>query len=231
MTFNLLKSINENGYALVPNFFNVNEVKNIRNKLLSIYAQYELGDQIELPGKSTHHQYSTGKSMRIYPSAYDNFAEFVRFKESWLTQLTNTFFEGANNKGLQVFSSYETLSYNEVNELPRNSYMHVDPYHSLKFFSYLTNTTKENGALQVIPGTSWIGRRIREENNIEDLLNSDLYTFKKSKYYDSNLENKIEYVEGNAGDLVILDTDVIHCGGILLKPELERLTIIYHNRK
>jgi hypothetical protein len=226
-----LNSINEKGYALIPNFLGSNEVKNLKNSLFKIYSNYRLGDQIEIPGMSTPKQYSTGKSMRIYPPAYCNFSEIENFKKDWLTQLTDAFFEGANNKGLQVFSSYETLSYREVNELPRNSHMHVDPYHSLKFFSYLTDTTKENGALQLIPGTSWIGKKIRKENSINELLTSDLYTFKKSNYYNSDLEKETTFIEGKAGDLIILDTDTVHCGGILVKPGLERLTIIYHNRK
>jgi ectoine hydroxylase-related dioxygenase (phytanoyl-CoA dioxygenase family) len=109
--------------------------------------------------------------------------------------------------------------------------MHVDPYHALKFSTYLCDTSAENGALQVIPGSAWIGKRIRNENSIEALLNSDLYTFEKSKYYSKDLEEKRIFVEANAGDLLILDTDVIHCGGIIQKSGLERMTLIYHNRK
>jgi len=63
------------------------------------------------------------------------------------------------------------------------------------------------------------------------MLKSDLYTFKKSKYYDKTLEDKIVYIEGKAGDCIILDTDLIHCGGIIRDPGRERMTIIYHNRK
>ena len=109
--------------------------------------------------------------------------------------------------------------------------MHIDPYHSLKFFCYLTDTTKENGALQVIPDTAWVGRAIRSENSLESLLSGDSYTFEKSRHYDSNLMEKKIYLEGKAGDLIILNTDIVHCGGQILENGLERMAIIYHNRK
>lgn len=228
---NLFDVVKKNGYAFISNFFSPSEVSTLKNRLLKIYLQCSIGDQIDIPGKVIKNQYSIGKSMRIYPEAYGEFPEFTRFQDNNLSNLVDDFFDKSFNKRLQVFSSYETLTYNDVSSLPRNAYMHIDPYHSLKFLCYLTDTNKSNGALQIIPETAWIGKNIRNENSIESLLSSDLYTFTKSNYYDKSYEDKIVYVEGKAGDLIILDTDTLHCGGIILDKGLERMTIICHNRK
>ena len=227
----ILDKIKKDGYVVIDNLFNPFEIESLKNKLLLIYNKCDIGDQIDISGSIEKNQYSIGKSMRIYPQFYHYFSEFSKFKQPWIENLVDDFFVGSSNKGLQIFSSHDTLSYQQVDSLPRNSHMHVDPYHALKFLVYLTDTNKENGALQIIPKTSWIGNKIRNENSLEDMLKSDLYTFKKSKYYDKALEEKIVYVEGKAGDCIILDTDVMHCGGVIRASGLERMTLIYHNRK
>jgi len=227
----ILEDVQKNGYSLIPGFFSQVEVNSLKEKLLHLYSQCKTGDQIDLPGLITPDSYSIGKSMRVYPSLYPCFSEFQRFRDPELVELSEEFFGGCSQKGLQVFSSYEYLTEQEAKHLPRNSYMHIDPYHALKFSTYLCDVTAENGALQVIPGTVCIGKRIRDENTVESLLTSDMYTFEKSKYYSSELESKRMFIEAKAGDLLVLDTDIIHCGGLLQKPGLERMTVIYHNRK
>jgi hypothetical protein len=227
----ILKKVKKFGYAKIECFFNQLEVDSLKNKLTSIYEKIEHECQIDIPGGLTPKSYSTGKSIRIYPSAYNNFSELSKFKNPFFSELSDDFFEGCFNKGLQTFSSYEYLCESEVKSLPRNSHMHIDPYHSLKFFSYLTDTNEDNGSLKIIPETSWIGKKIRKENNVDNLLTTDSYTFSKSKYYNEEIENSAIFIEGKAGDLIVLDTDVVHCGGIIKMNGLERMSIIYHNRK
>lgn len=228
----ILELLKTDGYCKIPAFFTINEIDSIKKKLKMVYDQMSTGDQLDIPGSVTPNSYSTGKSIRIYPPiSYNLFPEIRRFHESWLTDLADDFFNGCSQKGLQVFSSYEYIQASEVPELPRNSYMHVDPYHALKFISHMEDVNEINGALQVIPGTCWIGEKIRQENDIKNLLNSDAYTFVKSKYYDKSLEEKIIYVESTMGDLIILNTDVMHCGGVLKESGVERTSINYHNRK
>lgn len=227
----IVDHVKRNGFYVVKNFFQQEEVVSIKKKLKFFYEKCNLGDQLDLPNSITSNSYSTGKSMRIYPAWYSYFPEFNKFNNESFSKMSDIFFAGCSNKNMQIFSSYETLSADNVETLPRNSYMHVDPYHSFKYFVYLMDTNKENGALQVIPGTSWIGKNIRSENSMDSLLNSDSYTFKTSKYYDKSLEDNILYIEGNAGDCIILDTDTMHCGGVILKEGLERLSIVSHSRK
>ena len=86
----------------------------LKNRLLKIYLQCSIGDQIDIPGKVIKNQYSIGKSMRIYPEAYGEFPEFTRFQDNNLSNLVDDFFDKSFNKRLQVFSSYETLTYNDV---------------------------------------------------------------------------------------------------------------------
>lgn len=223
--------VRSRGFYKVPSFFSNSEVFDLKKRLQAVYSLCEIGDQIDIPGTITRNQYSIGKAARIYPAQYADFPALRKFASHDLSEMSDIFFEGCNNKGLQVFSSYEYRSIFEVDNLPRNAFMHVDPYHSFKFFCYLTDTTKDNGALQVIPDTTWIGRAIRSENSIDSLLSGDAYTLEKSRYHSNDLMEKRIYVEGNAGDLVILNTDVMHCGGQILVRGLERMTVIYHNRK
>ena len=41
----------------------------------------------------------------------------------------------------------------------------------------------------------------------------------------------MEYVEANAGALVIVNTDAIHAGGVIREDNLDRMTVMNHNRK
>lgn len=227
----ILDAVNTSGYYKISNFFNQVEISRLRKSLDEVYSKISIGDQIDLPGIITPNSYSTGKSMRIYPSAYGIFPDLKRLCETWIFELSDKFFDGCSQKCMQSFSTYETLSIEEVSSLPRNSYMHVDPYHALKFSTHLTDTDEQSGALQVIPGTCWIGKKIRQENSLDSLLSSDMYTFSKSVYFDNDLEKRAVYVNAKAGDLVILNTDVMHCGGILKTPSLERMTVNMHYRK
>lgn len=230
-SLDIVNLVRSRGFCKVPSFFSSSEVFDLKKRLQAVYNSCETGDQIDIPGIITKNQYSIGKAARIYPSQYAGFPALQKFASQDLSVMSDLFFEGCNNKGLQVFSSYEYKSIFEVHDLPRNAFMHVDPYHSFKFFCYLTDTTKDNGALQVIPDTTWIGSAIRSENSLESLLGGDAYTLEKSRYRSNDLMEKRIYVEGSAGDLIILNTDVMHCGGQILSSGLERMTVIYHNRK
>lgn len=228
---NILRDINTQGYHKIPDFFSQDEIKVFKMSLDKVYSKISIGDQVDIPGNVTPNSYSTGKSMRVYPSAYGYFPILSKLCEPWMFELADKFFGGCSQKCMQSFSTYETISSNEVSILPRNSYMHVDPYHALKFSTHLTDVDEKNGALQVIPETCWIGQKIRHENSIDSLLSSDVYTFSKSSYFDQELEKKTVYVNARAGDLIILNTDVMHCGGVLKASGLERMTVNMHYRK
>jgi ectoine hydroxylase-related dioxygenase (phytanoyl-CoA dioxygenase family) len=87
---------------------------------------------------------------------------------------------------------------------------HFDRIQSLKFWFYLTDTTKQNGAFEYCPGSHWEGRYrasyyLALGYDVEDLPND----------IDEELIRDPVSLELNAGDLLIFDPDGFHRGGIV----------------
>jgi ectoine hydroxylase-related dioxygenase (phytanoyl-CoA dioxygenase family) len=86
--------------------------------------------------------------------------------------------------------------------------LHFDVQRTLKFFLYLGDTTAKNGAFSCIPGSHLITDKIRKENS--DKISYENREFSRMLPYDPK---DIISVEGNAGSLIIFDTDVFHQAG------------------
>jgi hypothetical protein len=100
---------------------------------------------------------------------------------------------------------------------------HFDRIQSLKFWFYLTDTTKENGALEYCPGTHWEGRyragfHLSQGCPVKNIPND----------IDESLIRNPVTIEAKAGDLIIFDADGFHRGGIV-QPGKERRVIRAHS--
>lgn len=98
---------------------------------------------------------------------------------------------------------------------------HLDKIRTLKFFVYLTDTTSENGAMGVVPG-SHAANRAHRLRCLE--ANADFHAV-------TNLVSDVGTVpvEGPAGTLFIFDTDVTHRAGHV-QPGSERRILRGHTR-
>jgi ectoine hydroxylase-related dioxygenase (phytanoyl-CoA dioxygenase family) len=151
-----------------------------------------------------------------------------------LDRFLNYFYPPPNRKLLQVFTTYEYKKV-EQDKLPRNSWLHFDPYASLKFAVMLQDTTARNGSLFAIPTSHAEGKTIREN------FMQHKEAFKKGfshRFVDYQEIYNTKYTEKDAihintkvGDLLILNTDNWHAGGVIQEDDAERMAIYYHNRQ
>lgn len=228
-TDTLFRKFMQNGVAVVEDFFYTSEVARIKDELMPHYEKMQDGDMHVYGGKTQEQGYSYGKLLRITDKGFPDFkALSSTFNERWFKDFTDRFFGIPNVKNLQTFCTWEYLTPEKAQGATRNSHPHIDPYFALKYFIYLTDTRKENGAFKVIKGSHIDGGNYRLSQPLEHLTKEG-YKLEESGLNFS--ESQMEYVEANAGALVIVNTDAIHAGGVIREDNLDRMTVMNHNRK
>ncbi len=235
---NIIQTINEFGAALVPDLFDTGVIKNLEAEIDNVFTTLQPKDQasfINSKKSVTNDSYKAGKVMRIDRTSYSIFPEIHKnlVSNSFLKEIVNLYYGKSNNSFMQTFCTHEFISRNEewVDGINHNAGLHFDPYQALKFIVFVTDTTKENGAIRLIPKSNLEGKKFRENlrptyHNGKSVL--DCHTpFSNSKFDESDAV----HMEGSAGSLLIFDTDLWHGGGEILRDGLERKYIICHNRR
>tara|TARA_Y100000385_G_C13104676_1_gene646774 strand:+ start:661 stop:1332 length:672 start_codon:yes stop_codon:yes gene_type:complete len=192
---NLLKS---DGVFLVNNYITGDLLKGLHDEVLDLCenqgGHYEFGRNYR------------GPSLSNFPSS--SYLTKV-FNSEWMKSLHQVY--RGTNQGY-CSSMYATYDYKNNEGLARNGWLHFDRGNALKFFIYLNDVDKTNGAFSVSPGSRSKGQELRESawdgQNYKEVLNRiDLdYPELKDDY-------PFEYVEAKAGTLIIFDTDTFHKGG------------------
>ena len=169
----------------------------------------------------------------------------IFFSKPWMKELFLTY----NNKISKGFfnSIYSTHDYKFDGSIGRNGYLHFDRNLSLKYFLYLNDVTKENGAFFIQPNSHKLGKRLREKAWGKFIPTPNDNLLKKvllklfGKHF-SVVKNRLELdypelydysklipVEGKAGTLIVFDSDVFHQGGKINKEGEERIVLRMHN--
>ena len=167
------------------------------------------------------------------------------FSKPWMKEL---FLAYNNNTSKGFFSSiYSTHDYKFDGSIGRNGYLHFDRNVSLKYFLYLNDVTKENGAFFIQPNSHKLGKELREKawGKFIPTPNDSLLKKVILKLFGKNfsvVKNRIELdypelydpsklipVEGKAGTLIVFDSDIFHLGGLIEKNGLERLVLRMHS--
>jgi len=169
----------------------------------------------------------------------------IFFSKPWMKELFLTY----NKKTSKGFfnSIYSTHDYKFDGSIGRNGYLHFDRNVSLKYFLYLNDVTKENGAFFIQPNSHKLGKELREKAWGKFIPTPNDNFLKKvllklfGKHF-SVVKNRLELdypelydysklipVEGKAGTLIVFDSDVFHQGGKINKEGEERIVLRMHN--
>ena len=89
--------------------------------------------------------------------------------------------------------------------------LHYDVRKILKFFLYLTDTKKENGAFTCVPGSHLYTKKYREVYKDKICYENRHLT----RELDAKKSKEKIPIEGKAGTLIIFDTDVWHQAGLV----------------
>lgn len=205
--------LKKDGIFIVENFLDNNETEdlNITMKKLCLESggHYEFGRNYR------------GGNLKSYRDTNPNL--FKSFDHKWMRELSEKYI-GKSNYGDNVYSTYDFIS---SKELGRNGWLHFDRHHCLKFFIYLTDTTKESGAFTCAKGSRKIGEELRKDawknKNYNDVPNRI-----ELDYSDLLIEFPGVPVEAPKGTLIVFDTDTFHKGGEVNEGK-ERLVVRLHN--
>lgn len=230
----LLKTLKNEGIFVVNSYLDKPTLSEIRNEVLNCHSTFGS-------------QYDFGSSYSIKsPFNFKNCEKQVSlFKENWIKEL----FIAYNNKISKGFcdSIYSTHDYKFDGNIARNGYLHFDRNSSLKFFIYLDDVNKENGAFFIQPNSHKLGKELREKawGKMIPKPNDNLLKKVVKKLFGKNfsvVKNRIELdypelydssklipVEGKAGTLIVFDSDIFHLGGLIEKKGLERLVLRMHS--
>jgi hypothetical protein len=142
------------------------------------------------------------------------------FTDPLMAEVAESYYDGESFAlNHQIYANLNSGTREAISDLP--FIPHLDKIQTLKFFIYLTDTTAENGAMGVIPGSHHLNR----EHRLRCLeINSDFRTV-------TNIVSEVQTIpaEGSAGTLLIFDTDITHTAGHVL-PGYERRVLRGHTR-
>jgi hypothetical protein len=126
------------------------------------------------------------------------------FDQPWMREVAKTFF------GPQpyVFNHDLMIVLDAVGIKHLAHQVHYDRMPQLKFFLYLTDTSVANGAFHCLPGSHHHAKKIQQENRCRLQLPSSPETRLRTPEFTSGLIP----VEGRAGSLMIIDSDIAHRG-------------------
>ena len=197
--FNMLNLLKSDGVFIVENYIEGDELNDLYNQTLKLCKEdgghYQFGRNYRGPSLSSFNgESSIGKV----------------FNQEWMRNLDRLYRKKNNGYGKSVYATYD---YKNDEGLARNGWLHFDRNHCLKFFIYLTDIDKTNGAFSCSVGSRSKGEELR------------LKAWKKTNNY-NNVLNRIELnyadileqypptpVESKAGTLIVFDTDTFHKGG------------------
>ena len=222
----------KDGIAVAENFFTVGEVSAMRDELMPHYEKMQDGELMVHKGDTTIGGYPFGKMIRITDKHFHEFKTLHSvFNHDWFCGFTDSFFGKPNNKNLQTFCPYEYLTPDNASGTTRNSHPHVDPYFALKYFIYLSDTRRSNGAFKALKGSHIEGGKYRLSQSLEHMTKEGYKDLNGAFEALSATEEDMEYIEAPAGSLIIVNTDALHAGGTLEKEGESRMTVMNHNRK
>ena len=198
-TNEIITDLKKDGISIIDSFANKEQLELLNQEFDEFLSKEHKG--------AKHAQYSKGRCARVNTNEY-NKDEFPStnsfFSNKYFYGIANQYLGNKVNLNSEIFIVEDVVGSKHIaNDL------HYDVQNTLKFFLYLTETKKENGAFTCVPGSHLYTKKYREvykdkisyENRH---LTRELDT-KKSK-------EKIP-IEGNAGTLIIFDTDVWHQAG------------------
>jgi len=239
------REVRENGACHVSSFLSQDRLEEIEREYDSLFSlipdfheahlnenENENGPRGSLILESAAN-YKSGKHLRVSPNAYSAIPSLITiFNTQDFKSLVDMYLGTPNEFCMQIFMSNE-FKVIEEGSFYRNQYLHFDPYASLKFFLYLSDTDDTTGATFYIPGSRETGKHYRE-HRLD--LNDSTGLYGGTRHRLEDYPGPVPYskkdavpILGKKGDLLILDTDTLHYGGVLKAPS-NRKVIILHNR-
>lgn len=230
----LAKVLKKDGIFMTNSYLNSSIISEVKNEVLDCHDKY-----------GSNYNFGSVYSIKSPYSLMGCNKQVNLFEDKWIKNLfllINNNMEGFNTS---IYSTHDYI-FNKQ-DLARNGCLHFDRNRSLKFFIYLTDVNKHNGAFYIEPQTHDLGTKLREiawggnsPKPTDNLFKKAYNKFFGKKFKDVKNRIEIDYpeyynpknlipVEGKAGTLIVFDSDLFHKGGVIQKSNLSRLVLRMHS--
>lgn len=211
-----LDALSQHGIFVVPSFLNDKELKAITE-----HCRQELG---QLP----RDRYAFGKTKKYQKEELSHYPSLEKLFNSKFMESLCTRYLGPGSEANSTVVLTQEFKY--TGERARNGDLHFDRLHSLKFFFYITDVDRNNGAFHAVPGSHLKTRALREKEwnrtgDYDDLKNRPALDYPELAL----TERDAVPVEAPAGSLIVFDTDCLHFGGFV-HDERSRIVLRGHCR-
>lgn len=203
----IIRELNNSGVLVVKNFLKPKELINIKEEYYTLLNNSTKYNWVE------KRDYSNGEAVLI---------ETLKMEDDFFIKsfLLNPFFEKIVYQYFKqrVVTNHSFFCVKDVIGTKHIAQdFHFDVQRTLKFFFYLNDVNENNGAFRCIPGShKHVGKIRKKYKNEISYKNRDLTRV-------NDFQNERTHVCGNAGDLIIFDTDTLHATGHV--SEGERLVL------
>ena len=195
----MIEVLKKDGVFIVENYIQGDMLKQFHDEILNLCEEkgghYEFGRNLR------------GPNLEGFPP--DSITRQV-YDSDWMRYLYSHY--TGQNQGY-CSAIYATYDYKSNEGLARNGWLHFDRSNCLKFFIYLTDIDKTNGAFSCSPGSRSKGKELREKawasKNYENVKNRIELDYKELISEFPSIP-----VEAKAGTLIVFDTDCFHKGGL-----------------
>jgi ectoine hydroxylase-related dioxygenase (phytanoyl-CoA dioxygenase family) len=238
----IARSVLNDGFFVIKNFFSEESASFVKQDIMNEFEKVnERSNAITEKGVTVNEPeggFAQGKNLRIMPSSYNCIPNVVKsvFQSSVVNDTITEYYGPFCQRFLQVFASWEKRVVTDKN-LGRHSWLHADPYASLKFAFFPFGATKQNGAPKVVPNSRQEGAVIRQQfmsrnpSGIQGGIAHRMIDFyEQCPELITRTEDEAIDVEVSERDLLILDTDTYHAGGKILDDNQERIAVYIHSR-
>ena len=226
--------LNSEGIFIVDKFLSPTKITELKKEVLSYHSK-----------KGKPYPFGTTYAINNPKELGNKNLQKIVFSKSWMKELFYSYNNGVT-KGY-FDSIYSTHDFKFDGSTGRNGYLHFDRNASLKYFLYLNDVTKENGAFFIQPNSRKLGKKLRHKawGNLIPKPNDSFFKKIITKLFGKpfkDIKNRIELdhpelydesklipVEGKAGTLIVFDSDLFHQGGKINKKGAERIVIRMHN--
>lgn len=207
------KEVAENGVAVVEGFYDTNTLDLLHREFEQAFLPNQKGISAIPLG--------VGRGLIFNKYQVDNLAyakTFEVFSAQFMDDLASRYWGRSVKLNEQIYFMNEVVGTTHV-----AMDMHFDILPTFKFFIYLTDTTRENGAFACVPGSQQISADIRKKLG-KSLSPEQREVTRRIPFG----EDEVVHIEGKAGTLIIFTTEVFHRAGKVSKGE--RRVMRGHNR-
>ncbi len=193
----LTATLEQQGVCVVPDWLDRRTIEALRE---------ELTKSLPAPRDNDDGAFNPGRLVALKRSEIaDRLPEtFRQFSNPVFENVARNYVGGRFSFNDDIFVSDHTEDRREI--LP----LHYDRLWCLKFYFYLKDTTRNDGAFEAIPGSHHAGHRRRTYLLSRGMRAEDLPNRTDPLGFDGVLP-----LEGGGGTLIVFDSDVLHKGGVV----------------